>query len=72
MTNARQRYWQLAALGLLLMSAAACRPLVTVGSREMIIIFVLIILVIAPLLWRFYRWLDRRAQRKQQSDRRRD
>ena len=41
----------------LLMSAIACRPVVTIGWSEIMILFVVVAVILGPLLFRLYRAL---------------
>jgi hypothetical protein len=44
---------------LLLTSLLACRPIIAIGWTEIIIIMVLIVVLLGPLLFRLYRFLDK-------------
>jgi len=44
------------ALGL---AMTACRPVIAIGWPELIILFVLIAILLGPLMFRLYRFLDK-------------
>jgi hypothetical protein len=43
----------------LLLSILSCRPIIAIGWPELIILFVLIAVLLGPLLFRLYRFLDK-------------
>ena len=43
----------------LFLSLLACRPIIAIGWTEIIIIVVLVIVLMGPLLFRIYRFIDR-------------
>jgi hypothetical protein len=56
----REGYWrELTGVALLSLSVLACRPVVTVGWSELAILFVIVLFVVGPLLFRLYRILAR-------------
>jgi hypothetical protein len=44
---------------ILLFSLLSCRPIIAVGWTEIIIIVVLVAILMGPLLFRIYRFIDR-------------
>jgi len=50
---------QIAGMTTLLLSLLACRPIIAIGWTEIIIIVVLVIVLMGPLLFRIYRFIDR-------------
>ena len=56
----REGYWRgLIGVALLSLSVLACRPVITVGWSEIAILFVIVIVIAGPLLFRLYRVLAR-------------
>jgi uncharacterized membrane protein (Fun14 family) len=56
----REGYWRgLIGVALLSLSVLACRPVVTVGWSEIAILFVVVLFIAGPLLFRLYRILAR-------------
>ena len=43
----------------LFLSLLACRPIIAIGWTEIIIILVLVAVLMGPLLFRIYRFIDR-------------
>ena len=43
----------------LFLSLLACRPIIAIGWTEIIIILVLVVVLMGPLLFRIYRFIDR-------------
>jgi hypothetical protein len=43
----------------LLAAAVACRPIIAIGWPELILLTVLIVVLLGPLLFRLYRFLDK-------------
>jgi hypothetical protein len=37
----------------------ACRPIIAIGWEELIILVILIVVLLGPVLFRFYRFLDK-------------
>lgn len=59
----------LAAATLLGLSLLACRPVMTVGWEEILILVVLFLFLFGPPLFRFYNWLHRnKPNRKSKED----
>jgi hypothetical protein len=54
-------YYQkrIAGITTLLLSLLACRPIIAIGGTEIIIIVVLVAILLGPLLFRIYRFIDR-------------
>jgi hypothetical protein len=50
---------KLAGLIVLLISVLSCRPIVAIGWPELIILVVLVAVLLGPLLFRLYRFLDK-------------
>jgi hypothetical protein len=50
------RYFVLVAL---LLNVLACRPIIAIGWSELIILFILIAVLLGPLLFRLYRFVDK-------------
>lgn len=50
---------QVAGLIILLLSLLSCRPIIAIGWPEFILLTVLIVVLLGPLLFRLYRFLDR-------------
>ncbi|MFZ5822355.1 MAG: hypothetical protein ACOYYJ_20895 [Chloroflexota bacterium] len=48
-----------AGLATLLAAALACRPILAIGTGELIVLILLIALLLGPLLFRLYRFLAR-------------
>lgn len=46
-------------LAALMLSVLACRPVVAIGWPELIILVVLISILLGPLMFRLYRFLDK-------------
>ena len=46
-------------LSALILSLLACRPIIAIGWTEIIIIFVLVAILLGPLMFRLYRFLDK-------------
>jgi hypothetical protein len=44
---------------ILLFSLLSCRPIIAIGWTEIIIIVVLVAVLLGPLLFRIYRFIDR-------------
>lgn len=43
---------------ILLLASLACRPVVTIGWSEILVLAVIILVLLGPFLWRLYRfWL---------------
>jgi membrane protein implicated in regulation of membrane protease activity len=49
-------------------AAIACRPIIAIGWTELIIIFILIAVLLGPLLFRLYRFLDNVQKASQAED----
>jgi Sec-independent protein translocase protein TatA len=43
----------------LLLSLLSCRPIIAIGWTEIVIIVVLVAVLLGPLLFRIYRFIDR-------------
>jgi len=43
----------------LVVSLAACRPVLAIGWGEIAIILVLVLLLVGPMLWRVFRFITR-------------
>lgn len=43
----------------LLLSLLACRPIIAIGWTELIIIIVLVTVLLGPLMYRIYRFIDK-------------
>ncbi|MCP4139824.1 MAG: hypothetical protein GY755_05955 [Chloroflexi bacterium] len=43
-------------LALLLSSLLSCRPVLTIGWTEIVILAVLLLILAGPSIWRFYQW----------------
>ena len=43
----------------LLVSLLACRPIIAIGWTELIIIIVLVAVLLGPLMYRIYRFIDK-------------
>jgi len=56
------------AAGLLVLANLACRPVITIGWGEVLLLGLLVVLLLGPLLFRFFR----RREEKQDQDVRRD
>jgi hypothetical protein len=52
---------------ILLFSLMSCRPIIAIGWTEIIIIIVLVAILMGPLLFRIYRFIDR-VQRASKED----
>ncbi|MBN1427231.1 MAG: hypothetical protein JXB07_02525 [Anaerolineae bacterium] len=64
---ARKTYQMVFGVAVLL-SVLGCRPAVTVGCQEMVVLFVIVVVLLGPLLFRMYQlWL--RASDKQDEHR---
>jgi hypothetical protein len=50
---------KLAGLIVLLISLLSCRPIVAIGWPELIILVVLVAVLLGPLLFKLYRFLDK-------------
>lgn len=48
-----------AGLTVLLISMLSCRPIIAIGWPELIVLFILIAVLLGPLLFRLYRFLDK-------------
>lgn len=48
-----------AALAALLVAALACRPILAIGTGELLVLILVIVLLLGPLLVRLYRLLAR-------------
>jgi hypothetical protein len=48
-----------ASLIVLLLSLLSCRPIIAIGWTEIVIIVVLVAVLLGPLLFRIYRFIDR-------------
>jgi uncharacterized membrane protein len=59
MKRPESRYRIFAALTTLLISLLSCRPVVAIGWPELIILIVLIAVLLGPVLFRLYRFLDK-------------
>jgi hypothetical protein len=46
-------------LSALIFSLLACRPIIAIGWTEIIIIFVLVAILLGPLMFRLYRFIDK-------------
>ena len=49
---------------MLILSALACQPVVAIGWREALFIFLLIAFLIGPPVYRFFRRLEKARERK--------
>ena len=52
-------------LSVLILSALACQPVVAIGWREALFIFLLIAFLIGPPVYRFFRRLEKARERKE-------
>ena len=52
-------FQKLAGLTVLLLSLFACRPIIAIGWPELIILVILVGILLGPLLFRLYRFLDK-------------
>jgi len=52
-------YTKLAGLVALLLGLLACRPVFAIGWPELLILFVLVAVLLGPLMFRLYRFLDK-------------
>jgi hypothetical protein len=50
---------KLVGLSALLLSLLSCRPIIAIGWPELIILVVLISILLGPLMFRLYRFLDK-------------
>jgi fatty acid desaturase len=50
---------KIAGLTVLLLSLLACRPVIAIGWPELVIIVVLVAVLMGPLMFRLYRFLDK-------------
>jgi len=48
-----------AGLIVLLLSMLSCRPVIAIGWPELVILVILIAVLLGPLIFRFYRFLDK-------------
>jgi len=57
--NERSDYPVLISIIILLGSLLACRPIIAIGWPELIILVILIGVLLGPLMFRLYRFLDK-------------
>jgi len=50
---------KLVGLSALLLSLLSCRPIIAIGWPELIILVILISILLGPLMFRLYRFLDK-------------
>lgn len=62
------RYRLACFLAVLWALSLACRPVIAIGWGELIVLVAVIALLLGPLLWRLYRFLER-LQRFKDADR---
>jgi hypothetical protein len=43
----------------LLLSILSCEPVIAIGWPELVILFVIIVILLGPLMFRLYRFLDK-------------
>jgi hypothetical protein len=54
-----KRYSILPGIAALWVAAVACRPVIAIGWPEFILLVILIVILLGPLLFRLYRFLDK-------------
>lgn len=54
-----KRYSILAVIAALWLAAVACRPVIAIGWPELTILVILIAILLGPLIFRLYRFLDK-------------
>lgn len=59
MNKPRYNFPNSASLFVLLLSLLSCRPIIAIGWTEIVIIVVLVAVLLGPLLFRIYRFIDR-------------
>lgn len=64
----RIRRYILTAVILLLLSTLACRPVITVGWQEIGIVFILVLILVGPVLFRLYKRVDEFQNWKKRKD----
>lgn len=55
----RSKHLRVIRSSILLASLMACRPIIAIGWTEIIIIVILVAILMGPLLFRLYRFIDR-------------
>lgn len=59
MKSRKFRFPKFAGLIVLFLSLLSCRPIIAIGWPELIILTVLIVILLGPLLFRLYRFVDK-------------
>lgn len=55
----KRRYSALVAAAALWLAIISCRPVFAIGWPELLILFVLVAVLLGPLMFRLYRFLDK-------------